>query len=82
MNLPGGESTLLKQGDVVVQRGTAHSWITSSDEWTRMYWIILGKFITSWRSFDTQRTDHRVVGAKPVEVNGEVLGEAWSLAPK
>ncbi|TCD69409.1 hypothetical protein EIP91_007756 [Steccherinum ochraceum] len=63
LDLENGESTILKQGDVIVQRGVLHSWKNPSPtEWTRIYWV--------------------VVGAKPVEVNGQVLGEDWSRRPQ
>ncbi|THH27815.1 hypothetical protein EUX98_g6375 [Antrodiella citrinella] len=57
LTLDDGVTKTLNKGDVIVQRGTIHSWKNESDEWTRMYWV--------------------VVGAKAVEVNGQVLGEQW-----
>ncbi|KAH8103464.1 hypothetical protein BXZ70DRAFT_732471 [Cristinia sonorae] len=59
LELDGNKSTTLKQGDVVIQRGTLHAWKNAyADQWTRIYWV--------------------VVGAKPVEVNGKLLGTDWS----
>jgi len=31
----------LKQGDVVVQRGTIHAWINRSDKPCKMAWILI-----------------------------------------
>jgi hypothetical protein len=41
MELDGGETVHLKTGDVVVQRGTMHAWINTSDRPARMAWILL-----------------------------------------
>lgn len=42
MGLDSGEKTLLKRGDVVVQRGTKHSWRSANDnEWARMLFVLL-----------------------------------------
>jgi len=39
--LEGGETRLLKQGDVLIQRGTMHGWKNETDGWVRMYAISL-----------------------------------------
>lgn len=44
LEMEGGESKTLKQGDVIVQRGTIHRWKNESDEWTRIYWVVAGAF--------------------------------------
>lgn len=39
--LDSGETRLLKQGDVAVQRGTNHAWRnTSRDKWARMFYVL------------------------------------------
>ncbi|EKM52479.1 uncharacterized protein PHACADRAFT_176509 [Phanerochaete carnosa HHB-10118-sp] len=39
--LDDNKRTVLKPGDVVVQRGTIHAWVNASDEWTRTYFVLL-----------------------------------------
>ncbi|GAA6008878.1 cupin domain-containing protein [Rhodotorula paludigena] len=42
LSLPDGSKTLVKPGDVVVQRGTDHAWINPSEtEWARMVYVLL-----------------------------------------
>ncbi|GAA6018954.1 hypothetical protein JCM10207_009212 [Rhodosporidiobolus poonsookiae] len=42
LSLPDGTKTLVKPGDVVVQRGTDHAWINpSKTEWARMVYVLL-----------------------------------------
>jgi quercetin dioxygenase-like cupin family protein len=41
MELDGGEVVHLKQGDVVVQRGTNHSWINRGSVPCKMAWILI-----------------------------------------
>ena len=42
MELDDGSKTLLKQGDVVVQRGTMHGWQNASEtDWARMMFVLL-----------------------------------------
>lgn len=43
MELENGERTILKEGDIVVQRGTIHTWRNESTEWVRIYFILLGE---------------------------------------
>ena len=41
MELDGGEITLLKRGDVAVQRGTMHAWRNpSAKDWARMLFVL------------------------------------------
>jgi len=40
--LEDGKTSLLKEGDVVIQRGTMHGWKNETDEWVRMYCVSLG----------------------------------------
>lgn len=41
MELDGGEITLLKRGDVAVQRGTMHAWRNpSKKDWARMLFVL------------------------------------------
>ncbi|GAA5854276.1 hypothetical protein JCM9279_005105 [Rhodotorula babjevae] len=40
--LPDGSKTLVKPGDIVVQRGTDHAWVNPSEtEWARMVYVLL-----------------------------------------
>jgi quercetin dioxygenase-like cupin family protein len=41
MEVDDGETVHLKQGDVVVQRGTVHAWINRSDKPCKMAWILI-----------------------------------------
>ncbi|GAA6037991.1 hypothetical protein JCM8097_009529 [Rhodosporidiobolus ruineniae] len=42
LSLPDGTKKLVKQGDVVVQRGTDHAWINNSEtEWARMAYVLI-----------------------------------------
>lgn len=41
MILDGGETVLLKQGDVVVQRQTMHQWKNPTDRWNRMLFVLM-----------------------------------------
>jgi quercetin dioxygenase-like cupin family protein len=41
MEVDDGETVHLKQGDVVVQRGTIHAWINRSDAPCKMAWILI-----------------------------------------
>ena len=41
--LDGDERVVMKPGDVVVQRGTIHAWVNETDEWARMYFVLLRK---------------------------------------
>lgn len=42
MELDSGELVQLKQGDIVVQRGTNHAWVNNYPETARMAFILLG----------------------------------------
>ncbi|KIP06580.1 hypothetical protein PHLGIDRAFT_106848 [Phlebiopsis gigantea 11061_1 CR5-6] len=39
--LDDGERVYLNAGDVILQRGTIHKWANETDEWTRMYFVML-----------------------------------------
>lgn len=41
MEVDDGATVHLKQGDVVVQRGTIHAWINRSDKPCKMAWILI-----------------------------------------
>ncbi|GAA5875145.1 hypothetical protein JCM8547_005536 [Rhodosporidiobolus lusitaniae] len=42
LSLPDGSKTVVKPGDVVVQRGTDHAWINNSKtEWARMAYVLI-----------------------------------------
>ena len=41
MEVDDGETVHLKEGDVVVQRGTIHAWINRSDAPCKMAWILI-----------------------------------------
>ena len=40
--LDDGERRVLNEGDVVVQRGTSHSWRNESKDWARTYFVVIG----------------------------------------
>ncbi|KAF9004759.1 hypothetical protein BDQ17DRAFT_1240747 [Cyathus striatus] len=42
LELDDGKRTTLNEGDVMCQRGTIHKWINESNEWTRIYFVMLG----------------------------------------
>lgn len=44
LQLDNGKRVTLNEGDVVVQRGTIHTWRNESTEWARIYFILLGKY--------------------------------------
>jgi hypothetical protein len=46
MQLDDGKKVALNEGDVVCQRGTAHSWRNESSEWARIYFVLLGEFFS------------------------------------
>lgn len=61
----------LKEGDVIVQRGTIHAWINDSDEWCRMYFVMLGEYISA---NDESAFPHcSFKAAQKVNVNGKEL---------
>ncbi|GJE89126.1 cupin domain-containing protein [Phanerochaete sordida] len=39
--LDDNKRVLMKPGDVIVQRGTIHAWVNDTDEWTRMYFVLI-----------------------------------------
>ncbi|KAH7098691.1 hypothetical protein BKA62DRAFT_712050 [Auriculariales sp. MPI-PUGE-AT-0066] len=39
--LDGGETVIFKTGDVIIQRGTAHSWRNDTSGWTRVMFAVL-----------------------------------------
>jgi quercetin dioxygenase-like cupin family protein len=41
LSLDDGSETLLRPGDVVVQRGTDHAWENRTDEATRMVFVLV-----------------------------------------
>ena len=41
LEVDGGQTTTLKAGDVVVQRGTIHAWINRTDAWCRVAFILI-----------------------------------------
>ncbi|KAJ3476352.1 hypothetical protein NLI96_g11216 [Meripilus lineatus] len=41
LQLDNGKRVTLNEGDVVVQRGTIHTWRNESTEWARIYFILL-----------------------------------------
>ncbi|KAJ7058759.1 hypothetical protein C8F01DRAFT_1370956 [Mycena amicta] len=42
LELENGERLTLKEGDTVVQRGTIHTWRNETDEWTKIYFVMIG----------------------------------------
>jgi quercetin dioxygenase-like cupin family protein len=39
--LNGGVEKTIKEGEIIVQMGTIHSWINKSDQWCRMLFVML-----------------------------------------
>ncbi|KAF5370307.1 hypothetical protein D9758_006888 [Tetrapyrgos nigripes] len=57
LQLDDDKKVTLNQGDAVVQRGTIHNWRNETDEWTRIFFVVMG--------------------AHPININGEELKEEW-----
>ena len=66
MDLDGGDTRLLKKGDIAVQRGTLHAWRGVKGKWARMLFVLQ----------DCQPVE---VGGKSFK---EDLGEATGLLPR
>ena len=49
--LDDGEQVKLGAGDVIVQRGTIHEWINDGDEWSRMFFVMIGGLIIISKSW-------------------------------
>ncbi len=60
--LDDGSETLLRSGDVVVQRGTDHAWANATDEPARMVFVLVdGRFTDELRALlprDARLFDH------------------------
>lgn len=41
LELDDGVQEVVKQGELVVQRGTIHAWINKSDDWNRIMFVML-----------------------------------------
>ena len=41
LELDSGERKVIRQGDIVVQRGTNHAWVAHSDAWARMAFVLI-----------------------------------------
>lgn len=41
LELDDGVQEVVKQGELVVQRGTIHAWINNSDDWNRIMFVML-----------------------------------------
>lgn len=68
LEFESGEISTLKEGDVIVQRGTIHSWKNVSDEWARIYFVVLGVYL-----------DHRVcVSGTESTYRREASRSQWS----
>jgi len=42
IGLDDGVKIALHEGDIVIQRGTAHSWHNTTDQWARILFVIIG----------------------------------------
>jgi quercetin dioxygenase-like cupin family protein len=49
--LDNNERVTLNEGDIIVQRGTIHGWINETDEWTRMYFVMLGELLDLHKTY-------------------------------
>ena len=67
MELDKGEIVTIKQGDVMIQRGTNHAWINRYDEVCRMVFVLVDAkplgFTEHLRSRDNEHS-HLAAGAK------------------
>lgn len=65
MVLDDGSETILNPGDIVIQRGTDHTWVNSSDGVTKVaFFLVDGKF------------DGEVLGTLPGDVAEHLMDEA------
>ncbi|CAL1711770.1 unnamed protein product [Somion occarium] len=42
LELDNGDRRILKEGDVFIQRGSAHSWRNETDDWVRTHFVMIG----------------------------------------
>ena len=54
--LENNERTVLRPGDIVVQRGTLHAWENEGTEWARMYFVLLRESLGILFSFGTDKS--------------------------
>jgi quercetin dioxygenase-like cupin family protein len=53
LELEEGERIVLKEGDTVVQRGTMHTWRNETNEWAKVFFVMLGMVVLiSRRTWD------------------------------
>ena len=43
-NVEEGDPVVMNPGEVLMQRGTLHSWANKSNDWARMHFVLIGKF--------------------------------------
>lgn len=60
MVLEEGENTALKTGDVVVQRGTIHSWRNEGAEWVRIFCVMLREYRKASRKAKPRLSHHSI----------------------
>ena len=53
--LDNNEKQVCKPGDVIVQRGTIHAWHNETDEWARVYFVVLGRSFRCLRDHGAKR---------------------------
>ena len=75
--LENGEKQVCRPGDVIVQRSTIHAWHNETDEWTRMYFVMLGKPRSESTMLDVIIGMNFVVATNPVKVGGHELREEF-----
>jgi quercetin dioxygenase-like cupin family protein len=59
--LDNDEHVTLHAGDVIVQRGTIHGWQNETDEWTRVYFVMLRALLFYRPSVCKQTGDDRLL---------------------
>lgn len=62
--LDDNKRVVMRPGDVVVQRGTIHAWINETDEWTRMYFVLIP-------------TDKVKAGEKELDIEFKPIPQEW-----
>jgi quercetin dioxygenase-like cupin family protein len=68
LELDDGSDTVLRRGDVVVQRGTAHAWANRSQDVARMLFVLVdGAYAENLRSTLGEETLTQVMGDEPLE---------------
>lgn len=77
----GDERSTLKAGDVLVQRGTIHGFHNESNEWARVFCVMMREYRNAFRSIVTNSKFEIKIAAKKVQLGVKEL-ETIFLPPK